>query len=110
MCNDFSNYKIILNNVVPKEDNLLNLSKDLQAVASKNGLEYGFSFVGESKPSGGDLGSISFSLNLAGTLEQFLKFIYDMRGFKYANVIEGVSFNGSEYKGTMGLRGKIFFQ
>ncbi len=103
-------YKIILNNIVPKEDDLLNLSKDLQAVASKNGLEYGFSFVGETKPSGSELGSINFSLNLSGTLEQFLQFIYDLRSFKYINVIDGLSFNGAQGKGTMGLRGRIFFR
>lgn len=104
------NYTIVLNNVIPEGDNLLNLSKDLQTVASKNGLEYGFSFLGETKPSGNELGSVSFSLNLSGTLEQFLQLIYDLRSFKYITVVEGLSFSGAQGRGTMVLRGKVFFR
>jgi uncharacterized protein with NAD-binding domain and iron-sulfur cluster len=85
-------YLMVLYNIVPQKDNLINVSKEIQRLAVKNNLNLNFSFTGEKEASEQELGYISFKVTIKGeTISQIKKFIEDFNNFKYLNKIESVS-------------------
>lgn len=85
-------YLNVLHNVIPIKDELINISKELEAMAIKNNLEFGFSFRGEKNPTDGDLGYIQYSLSVEGSdIDQIQNFIKDLNEFKYINTVDSLS-------------------
>ncbi|MEK7464298.1 MAG: type 4a pilus biogenesis protein PilO, partial [Patescibacteria group bacterium] len=84
-------YLGVLHNVVPQKDQLIDLSKDIQEVARRGKLEYGFSFINETPRTETNLGSVNFSLSLVGDLTSLINFVKDMRSFKYINSLDSIS-------------------
>ena len=112
---DFSSkgeaYLNVLYNVIPQKDELIDLSKDFQAIAQEEGLNYGFTFLGETPPSGDVLGSVRFNLTLGGTFSKLLNFLKNMENFRYLISLENVSISrGSEGNMRMDIRGSVFFR
>ncbi len=104
-------YLNVLHNVIPEKDELIDLSKDFQAIAQEDGLNYGFTFLGETPPSGDVLGSVRFNLTLGGTFTKLLNFLKDMENFRYLISVENVSLTrGSEGNMRMDIRGSVFFR
>ena len=104
-------YLNVLYNLVPKKDELINFSREAQALASSEGLEFGFSFIGENPASSDSLGSVRFTVNVSGKSEanvrnmirklQDFRFFIKIENFSISNTIEGS-------KGT--IRGQVFFR
>lgn len=101
----------LLYGVVPIEDQLINLPKDLQFLASQDNLEYSFSFVGRSSPSDQSLGSIQVQLSLEGPFEKLISFVQRLQNFKYLTKVTSV--NISKVAGTayqMTVRAQVAFR
>src|SRR3989344_5137483 len=62
-------YLNVLYNFVPKKDELINFSREVQTLANSEGLEFGFSFIGENPASEDTLGSVRFTINVSGKSE-----------------------------------------
>lgn len=111
---DFSlkgqSYLNVLYNVIPQKDELIDLSKDFQVIAQEDSLNYGFTFLGETPPSGNILGSVKFNLSLGGTLSKLLNFLKNMENFRYLISLENVSINRGSEGMKMDIRGSVFFR
>ncbi|MBI4034005.1 MAG: type 4a pilus biogenesis protein PilO [Candidatus Brennerbacteria bacterium] len=103
-------YLNVLRNVVPQKDELIDLPKDFQAIAQEDGLEYGFTFLGEAPASAAALGSVKFSLSLGGGLTGLLSFLENMENFRYLVNLEDVSVSRGLEGMKMGIRGSVFFR
>lgn len=102
-------YLDVLHAVVPVEEYFINFSKELQQAASRRGLEYGFSFTGEERGAAGNLGAISFSLNLRGSQNNLIQFIQDLQTFRYVISIQNIAFDG-DTEGAITLKAKVYFR
>jgi Tfp pilus assembly protein PilO len=103
-------YLNVLYNVIPQKDELIDLSKDFQAIAQENGLNYGFIFLGENPPSGGTLGSVNFSLSLGGELADLLSFLKNLENFRYLISLDNVSIAREPDLMRMNIRGSVFYR
>lgn len=98
---------IILKNIVPEKDRLIDLSQQIQSLASKDNLGFGFSFQNEITPSPPKLGYIEFILNLnAQNIDQITSFINRLLNFRYLTTINKVSIKrvGSGINGQITAR------
>lgn len=102
-------YLNVLYNVIPSKDELIDLSKDFQVIAQEGGLDYGFTFLGETPPTDG-LGSVRFNLSVGGTLNGFLDFLENMENFRYLVSLEGVSVSRGLDGMRMDIRGSVFYR
>jgi len=103
-------YLNVLHNIVPQKDELIDLSKDIQAVASASNLEYGFTFIGENQPTADALGFVKFNLKLGGSLTNLLNFLKNIQNFRYLIDIESVSIYREESLMRMNLVGSVYFR
>jgi len=103
-------YLNVLHNIVPQKDELIDLSKDIQAIASADNLEYGFTFIGENQPTGSDLGFVKFNLRLGGTLPNLLSFLKNIQNFRYLVDIESATLYREESLMRMNLTGSVYFR
>lgn len=103
-------YLGVLHNVVPHKDELIDLSKDFQTIASASELEYGFTFLGENMSTADSLGSVRFGLRLGGTLTNLLEFLDNLQNFRYLVQIESVSIFREESLMRMNLSGNVYFR
>lgn len=106
-----SNYLNVLYNIIPSYDQLINLNQDIQSLAAKEKLDYGFSFAGETpKPQGG-LGSVAFSLAVTSdSYASLMDFIDDLQNFRYLNSIDNVSLKNNNNRLTMSVQGRVFYR
>ncbi len=103
-------YLNVLHNIIPQKDELIDLSKDFQTIASASGLEYGFTFLGENPASADTLGSVKFGLKLGGTLANLLEFLKNIQNFRYLVQVESVSIFREESLMRMNLSGSVYFR
>ncbi|HXF44396.1 MAG TPA: type 4a pilus biogenesis protein PilO [Candidatus Paceibacterota bacterium] len=103
-------YLNVLHNIVPKKDELIDLSKDFQAIASAGGLDYGFTFVGETAPSASELGSVKFNLKLGGDIMKLLTFLKDIQNFRYLVSVDSVLIFREESAMKMNVTGSVYFR
>ena len=108
-------YKDRLQILVPKKDDIVLLSKELQARAQKDGVSIVFSFNAESetKLPQGDIGSIGFTATIEGAIKNILSFLNEVEESYYALQIQtfdlstGITNNASLSR--FFVTGKVFF-
>ncbi len=104
-------YMLILEESIPMETNLFNISRDFQVLATQSGVEQTFAFTGESRPSGGTLGSVNFRLQAVGEAENLQLFIKNLEQFRYITRIESLSIGRTkDGLSTASVRGQIYFR
>jgi Tfp pilus assembly protein PilO len=108
-------YLSVLHNSIPIKDDLINIAKKLETLATKNNLGFGFSFKGENNPTNEDLGYLMYGLNLEGSdVKQIQDFIKDLNNFTYVNTIESINITrkveGNSEKIIANLEGKVYFR
>jgi Tfp pilus assembly protein PilO len=85
-------YLNVFYNIIPSKDQLINISKELESIALRHNLGFGFSFLNEKKAEGENLGYIQYSLNITGdSINQISQFINDLNNFQYLNQVEDMS-------------------
>lgn len=100
-----------LDNVIPKEENLINLSRDFQVIATKANVSHSFSFVGENPASAGSLGSVNFRLDVSGNLDNLFLFAKGLENFRYLTRLDSFTIGRDQEKNsTMTVRGQVFFR
>jgi len=104
------NYKDAVRELVPRKDELVALSKDLQVVAARNNVTLDFSFGKESNPPGGtSLGSIGFNASVRGSAQNIITFLEDLENTYYAMKIGSVEIVESGGGSQASLSGQMFF-
>lgn len=103
-------YSEILEKVIPQKDELINLKKDFQYLASSEKLEMSFSFLGEQGTNAPQLGSVGVSLTIQGSMEMISSFLQKLENFRYLMGVESLTFDNREGKSNASIRGRIFFK
>lgn len=89
--NEGKAYLNVLHNIVPTKDQLIDLPKEFQSLASQQNIGFGFSFAGETAVASGGLGSVTFRLNLEGqTLDHLLQFVRKLQDFRYLSSLDSL--------------------
>ncbi len=103
-------YFSFLENILPPRDQLLSFSKEIEDMARKNNLEFGFTFGQETIGSGDQPGKIDFKVLVTGPYESVSNFIKGVEGGRYFIDIVNVDLTkkGQGYSAT--ISGKVFFR
>jgi len=101
----------VLDNVIPKEEDLINLSRDFQVIATKANVSHSFSFVGENPASPNSLGSVNFRLDASGNLDNLFSFAKSLENFRYLTRLDSFTIGRDQEKNSiMTVRGQVFFR
>ncbi len=104
-------YLNVLYNFVPKKDELINFSREVQTLANSEGLEFGFSFIGENPASEETLGSVRFTINVSGRSEASIRnLIKKLQEFRFYIKLEQFSISSTENGSRGSIRGEVFFR
>jgi Tfp pilus assembly protein PilO len=104
-------YLNFLYSIVPTKDQLIDLPRDFQSLASQEKLGLGFSFGGENAPAPPNLGSVSFKLSIRGSsFDQLFRFIQRLQNFKYLSSIDNLSIRKLDSELEMEITGRVFFR
>ena len=104
-------YLTILYNLIPKKDELINISKEIQSLADAEQLTFGFSFTGETQGDENGLGSVRFFINEKGSSkEKVLGFIEALKNFQRLLTLEEISWSESREKTQATVKGSVFFR
>ena len=104
-------YLNVLYNFVPKKDELINFSREVQTLANSEGLEFGFSFIGENPASEDTLGSVRFALNVSGRSEANIRnLIKKLQEFRFLIKLEEFSISNIGDGARGSIRGQVFFR
>ncbi len=103
-------YFSLLENILPPRDQLLVFSNELENLAKKSGLEFGFTFGEEKSASGKEPGYISFRLTLAGSYEGFASFLKSVESSRYFVNFSNVDIAKKGDGFSAILNGKVFFR
>ena len=101
-------YMNVLENILPAEEGLLSVDRELSKLALENSLDLGFGFGEEIKSTETQLGSITFSMTTRSSLENFINFlamVEEMRYFIQFGRLE-ITRQGDTFTGLG--QGKIF--
>ncbi len=102
-----NSYLNVLYNYIPQKDELINFGREMQTLADSEGLEFGFSFLGEDPASSETLGSVKFSVQIAGKSQiPILNFIKKLQNFRFLTKIENITISNTE--GV--IKGQVFFR
>lgn len=105
-------YLDILYNIVPARDQLIDLRQEFQSLASKENLNFGFTFSpgDESSLAPGELGTVGFSINLKGNLDELLGFMQLLEKFRYLVALDSIVLNRSGSSVQMIINGQVYFR
>jgi len=104
-------YLTILKNVVPRQDKLFNIAQELETLAASEGLEFGFSFLGENAPNPPEFGSLNFKLNIgAKNIGKISSFIQRLEGFRYLISVNSVNINRGVGKINATINGRVYYR
>ncbi len=103
-------YMEVIKKAIPLKDELINLRKDFQYLATSENLDMTFSFLGEQGTSIPQLGSVGVSLTVQGDLATIGGFLKKLDGFRYLMGVENLTFDNREGKSNASLRAKVFFR
>ena len=103
-------YFSFLENILPPRDQLLSFSKEIEDIARKNNLEFGFTFGEEKLSSGTQPGQIAFRISATGSYVDVSNFIKSIETSRYFIDIINVDLTkkGSVYSAL--INGKVFFR
>jgi Tfp pilus assembly protein PilO len=103
-------YFSLLENILPPRDQLLNFSKELESLAKKSELDFGFTFGEEKVSSGKQPGYISFRLTLTGTYNEFDGFLKSVEASRYFVDFSNVDMTKKGDTFSVIVNGKVFFR
>jgi Tfp pilus assembly protein PilO len=86
-----NHYLTILRNRLPNRDELINFPKEIVNLANRNKIELGFSFKGDVDAVKEELKNLAFSMTLAGTYDDALKFLRELENHRYFISVENVN-------------------
>lgn len=101
-------YLSLLENILPPRDQLLVFSNELEGLAQKNNLQFGFTY-GEEKPSTITVpGSLAFKISLTGNYDGITAFLKALENERYFIDISNVddSRKGDDFSAI--INGKVF--
>lgn len=109
--NKASSYMNVLRNIIPSYDQLINLNRDLQSLATQSGVDYGFAFGGETPKTAQTLGSIAFDLTISsGSLDSLLNFVKSLQNLRYLSSIDNISMKSDKDELTFFIKGRVFYR
>ncbi len=101
-------YSSLLQNILPLRDQLISFPKDLEGIARKNKVDFGFSFGAEVASKDNLPGSLGFAITLGGKYANILDFMEEVESSRY--IIEWVEMDialvGDIFKGS--ASGRVF--
>lgn len=102
-------YSSVLQNILPMRDQLIGFPKDLEGIARKNKVDFGFSFGTENPSKDSQPGSLGFAITLGGKYADILSFIREVESSRY--IIEWMELDiavssGDSFKGS--ASGRVF--
>ena len=102
--------KQFLENILPQQDKLINLSRDLNGLAKQNNLQLSFSFGSQIDGTDKTPGYINFSMVIVGSLTSWIKFLGDFEKSRYLFSLDNfrISSNGRDHQ--LNINGKVFSQ
>lgn len=101
----------ILNNLIPQQDQLIDLRRDFQFLGGGDNLDINFAFTGERTTDSPRLGAIGISLDVQGEMRNVLDFMKKLEHFHYLISIDSVTIDKKDSGGvTALLRGGVFFR
>lgn len=97
--------------LVPSKDSLVTFSKNINAIAQKDGVSLSFSFGNETDPtSAGTLGSIGLSAVIDGPVSNIVKFLTDLENKYYSLEINTLEMTSpSAAIASLSINGQLFF-
>lgn len=102
-----NSYLNVLYNYIPQKDELINFGREMQTLADSEGLEFGFSFLGEEPASNEMLGSVRFSVQIGGKSQvPILNFIKKLQNFRFLTKLENIGITNTEAI----IKGQVFFR
>ena len=105
-------YRSAVDELVPHKDDLVALSKDMEAIAKESGVSLSFGFQEEQNPKQvGGLGTIGFVATLDGSASDIIVFLQRMEDEYLSMKIDVLDFSLHEGTGAtkVFMRGEIFF-
>lgn len=107
---DVEGYVKVMESIVPEKDKLIDLPKEIQSLAARQNLEFGFAITGETPAAPPAFGAVHMNLNLKGKASDLLRFLETLQTFRYLTVIDTVSYSRESEKVALIVRGKVFYR
>ena len=101
----------LLENSLPRRDELIDFRKEMERLAGENKLDFGFSFGGETPPAASEAGRISFVINGKGDEDKVLNFLRSAEDSRFLVNFLSINLSRSEagvFAITIG--GEVFFR
>lgn len=101
-------YSSFLENILPPKDQLITFPKDIEEMARKNNVDLGFSFGSEIASTPDNPGYLTFTITVAGTLDNLLAFLKSVEKSRFFVNFFSMDLNKRDniYTGT--LNGQVF--
>ncbi len=105
-------YERILENMLPKKDDLIDLKKDFQFLAGGEGLDLSISILGEKQKTSPLLGAVNVAISVTGdTEEEMFGFLKKLEDFRYIFSIDSISIEKNISGGrTLSIRGEVLYR
>lgn len=106
-------YKKSLDQILVSQDQLLDVPHWLDGLARGRRVALSFSFAGtQTQPSGNSPGTVPFSLDIGGTLDDLIGFVKDVEiePPRFLMNLDGFSLNGSGSAYRITASGKVYFK
>lgn len=100
----------LLYTLLPQQDQLINLPKDLQFLAAQDGLTYTFAFGPLTPASDQSFGTVQFQLTLGGTLNELMEFVQRFQKFKYLTKIIAINLSRAGNSYQMSMNAQVSFR
>ncbi len=98
-------YLNILGNVLPVRDQLFDFPKEMERLASQEGIGFGFSFGNETPSSSNTAGRIGFVITTGGSFSKIFNFIKAMQDSRFLISFKSFDFSGS----SVSINGEVLF-
>ena len=104
-------YEKVLENIMPKRDELIDLKKDFQFLAAGEGLDLAFSFMSERETETPLVGGMGVSISVRGdSQEQIFSFLERLKKFRYLFSIDSLRFETGDKSASVSLKGEVLFR
>ncbi|MEK7146629.1 MAG: hypothetical protein AAB772_00035 [Patescibacteria group bacterium] len=103
-------YSSILTNVLPKYEQLFEISEELKLAAKDKKLGFGFSFIGEQQATADAAGRANFNLNIQGKETDVLGFINFIENSRFLFNLANIDISRSGDGFGLSASGQVFFQ
>ncbi|MFA6364791.1 MAG: hypothetical protein WCW78_00100 [Candidatus Paceibacterota bacterium] len=100
----------VLSSVIPVKDQLINIAKDFQFLATQAGFDSTFSFMNESPATSNSLGFLGFKLTFGGDFDKLLGFVKTLQNFRYLSDFSNFTIARGKDKTQLSVNGKVFFR